>query len=74
LSVQSTLEDKIRKTQGFDKDLMKIRMHTGKNKAPDFRVDEKEPYGTKIEFAYPRKETSGRLLWMRPTTRHIPST
>jgi hypothetical protein len=41
LSVQPTLEDKIRKAQGLDKDLMKIRMHTGENKAPDFRVDDK---------------------------------
>jgi hypothetical protein len=41
LSVQPTLEDKIRKAQGSDKDLMKIRMHTGENKAPDFKVDDK---------------------------------
>ena len=41
LSVQPTLEDSIRKAQGSDKDLMKIRKHTGENKVPDFRVDDK---------------------------------
>ena len=39
LNIQSTLEDRIRKAQGSDKDLMEIRKHTGENKAPDFRVD-----------------------------------
>jgi hypothetical protein len=34
------LEEKIRKAQGTDEDLMKIRKHTGENKAPDFRVDD----------------------------------
>ena len=41
LSVQPTLEDSIRKAQGSDKDLMKIRKYTRENKAPDFRVDDK---------------------------------
>jgi len=41
LSVQPTLEDSIRKAQDSDKDLMKIRKHTGENKAPDFRVNDK---------------------------------
>ena len=36
LSVQPTLEDRIRKAQGSDKDLMRICKHTGENKAPDF--------------------------------------
>ena len=36
LSVQPTLEDSIRKAQDLDKDLMKIRKHTGENKPPDF--------------------------------------
>jgi hypothetical protein len=74
LSVQPTLEDKIRKAQGSDKDLMKIRMHTGEKRHRILEWMTKEPYGTKIEFAYLRKETFNRLLWMRPTTRHIPST
>ena len=39
MSIQSTLEDKIRKAQSSDKDLMEIRMQTGENMAPDFRVD-----------------------------------
>ena len=42
LDVQPTLEDRIRKAQCSDKDLMKIHKHTGENKAPDFRVDDKE--------------------------------
>jgi hypothetical protein len=41
LSVQPTLEDSIRKAQGSDNDLMKIRKHTGENKVPDFQVDDK---------------------------------
>ena len=36
LSVRPTLEDRIRKAQGSDKDLMRIRKHIGENKAPDF--------------------------------------
>ena len=39
MSIQPTLEDKIRKAQSSDKDLMEIRMQTEENKAPDFRVD-----------------------------------
>ena len=41
-SVQPTLEEEIRKAQGSDQELMKIRKHTGENKAPNFRVDDKE--------------------------------
>jgi len=41
LSVQPALEDSIRKAQDSDKDLMKIRKHTGENKAPNFRVNNK---------------------------------
>jgi hypothetical protein len=40
LSVQPTLEEKIRKAQETDENLMKIRKHTGENKTPDFRVDD----------------------------------
>jgi ribonuclease HI len=40
LSVQPTLEEKIRKAQEADENLMKILKHTGENKAPDFRVDD----------------------------------
>ena len=39
LNVQPTLEDRIRKAQGSDKDLMKIRKHTGENKATWERED-----------------------------------
>ena len=41
LNVQPTLADRIRKAQGSDKDLIKIHKHTGEDKAPDFRVDDK---------------------------------
>jgi hypothetical protein len=41
LSIQPTLENKIREAQGSDPDLMKIHRQTGENKAPDFRVDNK---------------------------------
>ena len=41
LSVRPTLEDRIRKAQGSDKDLMRIRKHIGENKAPDFQVEDK---------------------------------
>jgi hypothetical protein len=34
------LEEKIKKAQGTDENLMKIRKHIGENKAPDFRVDD----------------------------------
>jgi hypothetical protein len=40
LSVHPTLEEKIRKAQEADENLMKIRKHTGENKASDFRVDD----------------------------------
>ena len=60
MSIQPTLEDKIRKAQSSDKDLKKIRMHTGENKAPDFRVDNEGTYGIKIGFVCPRKEISGK--------------
>jgi hypothetical protein len=64
LSVQPTLEEKIRKAQENDENLMKICKHTGENKALDFRVDDQ---GTLTEI-------SDRPSWMRHTTRHIPST
>jgi hypothetical protein len=40
LSVQPTLEEKIWKAQETDENLMKIRKHTGENKAHNFRVDD----------------------------------
>ena len=60
MSIQPTLEDKIRKAQSSDKDLMKIRMHTGENKAPDFRVDNEGTLWNKNRILCPRKGTSGR--------------
>ena len=55
LSVQPTLEEKIKKTQGSDQDLMKIRKHTGENKAPDFRVDDKETLWYKNRICVPKE-------------------
>jgi hypothetical protein len=49
------LEDKIRKAQGSNKDLMKIRMHTGENKAPGFRVDDKGTLWYKDRICVPKK-------------------
>ena len=60
LSVQPTLEDSIRKAQGSDKDLMKIRKHTGENKALDFRVDDKGTLWYKDTICVPKKGTSGK--------------
>ena len=60
LSIQPTLEEEIRKVQGSDQDLMKIRKHTGENKAPDFRVDDKETLWLRTGFVCPtlqQKET-----------------
>ena len=55
LNVQSTLEDRIRKAQGLDKDLMKIHKHTRENKAPDFRVDDKGTLWYKNIICVPQK-------------------
>ena len=67
LSVQPTLEDSIRNAQGSDKDLMKIRKHTGeKANIPErikhriFEWTIKEPCGIKIRFVCPKKGTSGK--------------
>ena len=55
LNVQSTLEDRIRRAQGSDKDLMKIRKHTGENKTPYFRVDNEGTLWCKDRICVPRK-------------------
>ena len=55
LNVQSTLEDRIRKAQGSDKDLMEVRKHIGENKAPDFRVDIEGTLWYKDRICVPRK-------------------
>ena len=54
LSVQPTLEDEIRRAQESDKDLMKIRQHTGENKAPDFRVDNQGTLWYKNRICVPK--------------------
>ena len=55
LDVQSTLEDRIRKAQSSDKGLMEIRRQTGENKAPDFRVDDKETLWYKNRICVPKE-------------------
>ena len=55
MSIQPTLEDKIRKAQSSDKDLMKIRMQTRENKAPDFRVDNEEIFWYKSWICVPQE-------------------
>ena len=55
MSIQPTLEDKIRKAQSSDKDLMEIRMQNGENKAPDFRVDNEGSLWYKDRIYVPRK-------------------
>ena len=55
MTIQPTLEDKIRRAQSSDKDLMEIRMQTGENKAPDFRVDNEEILWYKSWICVPRE-------------------
>ena len=55
MSIQPTLEDKIRKAQSLDKDLMEIRMQTGENKAPDFRVDNEGTLWYKNRICVPQE-------------------
>ena len=55
LNVQSTLEDRIKKAQSSNKDLMGIRTQTGENKAPDFRVDNEGTLWYKDRICVPRK-------------------
>jgi len=55
MSLQPTLEDKIRKAQSTDKDLMEIRIQTGESKAPDFRVDNERTLWYKKRICVPRE-------------------
>src|SRR5687767_14863172 len=55
LSVQPTLEDKIQEAQGSDQDLVRIRKQTGGNKAPDFRVDDKDTLWYKDRICVPKE-------------------
>ena len=62
LNVQSTLEDRIRKTQISDKGLMEIRRQTGENKAPDFRVDNKGTLWYKDRICVPQKRDFRQMI------------
>ena len=62
LNVQSTLEDRIRKAQDSDKDLMKIRKHTAENKALDFRVDDKGTLWYKNRICVPQKGDFRKII------------
>lgn len=55
LSVRPTLEDHIRKAQSSDKDLMKILTYTREDKAPDFRVDDKDTLWHKDRICVPKE-------------------
>ena len=55
MSIHPTLEDRIRKAQSSDKDLMEIRMQTGENKAPDFRVDNEGTLWYKNKICVPQE-------------------
>jgi hypothetical protein len=74
LGVQPTLEEKIKKAQGTDDNLMKIRKHTGENKAPDFRVDDQGTLWYKNRICVPEDGDFRQTIMVRHTTRHIPST
>jgi hypothetical protein len=74
LSVQPTLKEEIRKAQGSDQNLMKLRKHTRENKARILWWITKKPYGIRTEFVCLGKGNSEILSWTKPITRHIPST
>jgi hypothetical protein len=69
LSVQPTLESKIREAQSSDTDLMKIRKQTGENKAPDFRMDDKRTLWHKDRICGP-KEGDFRHTILHPSRSH----
>ena len=60
MSIQPTLEDKIRKAQSSDKDLMKIDCILEKIRHRTLEWIMRELYGIKIEFVCPGKETSDK--------------
>ena len=62
LSVQPTLEEEIRNAQGSDQDLMKIRKHTGKNKAPNFKVDDKGTLWYEDRICVPNKRNFRHII------------
>jgi hypothetical protein len=55
LSVQPTLESKIREAQSLDMNLMKIRKQIGENKASDFRVGDKRTLWYKDRICVPKE-------------------
>jgi hypothetical protein len=55
LSIQPTLESKIRESQSLDMDLMKIRTQTGEKKAQNFRVDDKGTLWYKDRICVPKE-------------------
>ena len=62
LSIQPTLEEEIRKAQSSDQDLMKICKHTGENKAPDFRVDDKWTLWYKNRICVPKERKFQNII------------
>jgi len=74
MSTQPTLEDKIRKAQSSDEDLMEIRMQTGENKAPDFRLDNERTLWYKNRICVPQEGDFRQIIMDKPITQPTPST
>ena len=55
LDIQPTLGDRIREAQGSDENFIKIGKHTGENKTPDFRVDDKGTLWYKDRICVPKE-------------------
>jgi hypothetical protein len=74
LSVQPTLEEKIRKVQETNENLMKICKTQERIRPQTLEWMIKAHCGIKIGFACLKMEISDKPSWMRHTTRYIPST
>jgi hypothetical protein len=73
LSVHPILDDQIKKAQKDDAELMKIKAHTGENKAPDFRVDQYEILWFKKRLCVPEQGYYRNTIMDEPTTLPTPS-
>jgi hypothetical protein len=73
LSVHPILDDQIKKAQKDDAELMKIKAHTGENKAPDFRVDQYEILWFKKRLCVPEQGHYRNTIMDEPTTLPTPS-
>jgi hypothetical protein len=62
LSIQSTLEDRIREAQSSDQGLIKIYKQTGENKAPGFGVDDKGTLWYENRICVPQNGDFRRII------------